>query len=62
MSEEKSETSDLTVTGGCLCGAIRYQASHRMSDAMACHCRRCQRLTGSAFLVMVLSIGKINGL
>jgi len=43
-----------TVTGGCLCGAIHYQASHRLSGGFICHCRMCQRATGSAFLVSAL--------
>ena len=42
--------NDKAATGGCLCGAIRYEVSHPPSDAIACHCRRCQRLSGSAFL------------
>ena len=46
--------SDETINGGCLCGAIRYQASHRIGGAIPCHCRRCQRITGSAFWVGTL--------
>ena len=46
--------SDEIINGGCLCGAIRYQASRRINDAMVCHCRNCQRLSGSAFWVSTL--------
>jgi len=45
---------DETVTGGCLCGAIRYEASQRLSGGLICHCRMCQRATGSAFTPNVL--------
>ncbi len=33
-------------TGGCLCGAIRYQISAPAFDIAYCHCRMCQRFTG----------------
>jgi hypothetical protein len=37
--------------GGCLCGFVRYRASGRPERTTICHCKFCQRLTGSAFLV-----------
>ena len=35
------------MTGGCACGRVRYSASIRDEDAYLCHCRMCQRATGS---------------
>jgi len=35
-------------TGGCLCGAIRYRATAEPFWAGHCHCKMCQRWTGSA--------------
>lgn len=35
-----------TVTGGCLCGAVRYEAEVFLHSAYYCHCRDCQRSTG----------------
>ena len=36
-------------TGGCLCGAIRYEADEPPFQSSYCHCRTCQRAFGSAF-------------
>jgi len=37
-------------TGGCACGAIRYSCSGNSVASFNCHCRACQRYTGSAFI------------
>lgn len=37
--------------GGCACGIIRYRLKVRPMFVHCCHCRDCQRLTGSAFVV-----------
>ncbi len=36
-------------TGGCLCGAIRYGFDVEPVEADICHCRMCQKATGSLF-------------
>ena len=36
--------------GGCLCGAIRYEAAQSAMFTVLCHCRMCQQWTGSAML------------
>ncbi len=41
------------VTGGCLCGAIRYESREPPIKGVICHCRMCQKSTGSAFMVAV---------
>ncbi len=37
--------------GGCLCGGIRYEALAEPSRVTVCHCRFCQKATGSAYMV-----------
>ena len=37
--------------GGCHCGAVRYRITADPIYVNACHCRDCQKLTGSAFAV-----------
>lgn len=33
--------------GGCLCGAVRFELAAQPFDAGWCHCRTCQRNSGS---------------
>jgi len=35
------------MTGGCACGKVRFTAQIHDDDAYLCHCRMCQRATGS---------------
>ncbi|MCZ6838149.1 MAG: GFA family protein, partial [Alphaproteobacteria bacterium] len=41
-----SSAEDSPITGGCLCGAVRYQIGAPAVDVAYCHCRICQRFTG----------------
>ena len=43
-----------TFTGGCLCGRVRYTASGAPMRSHLCHCRDCQRYTGTAFAAGML--------
>lgn len=39
------------LTGGCLCGAIRYECTEQPCDVHYCHCRLCQKAFGNVFAV-----------
>lgn len=39
--------------GGCLCGRVRYRAIAARAKALVCHCRDCQKQSGSAFSVLL---------
>src|SRR2546426_3087648 len=43
--------SNIAFEGGCACGDIRYKLAAPPLIVHACHCRDCQRLTGSAFVL-----------
>ena len=43
----------MMIKGGCLCGAVRYTAEADPTSATVCHCRDCQKFTGSAFAALV---------
>ncbi|MBA2384691.1 MAG: GFA family protein [Actinobacteria bacterium] len=36
------------MTGGCGCGAVRFEITEPFLSASYCHCTRCQRRTGTA--------------
>ena len=38
----------LPLTGGCLCGGVRHEVVEVPLKATYCHCKRCQRRTGTA--------------
>jgi hypothetical protein len=40
--------TELPLTGGCLCGGVRFEVTEAPLTANYCHCTRCQRRTGSA--------------
>ena len=38
------------MTGGCLCGAVRYRISGEPQRRLCCHCRNCQRQSGGPMM------------
>ncbi len=42
------------ISGGCLCGAVRYSTTAEPAMIAVCHCADCQKQSGGAFSVNVL--------
>ena len=42
------------VTGGCLCGRVRYTAEVFLQNGYICHCTICQKSTGQPAEITVL--------
>jgi hypothetical protein len=40
--------AETPLTGGCLCGGVRFELTEPPVSASYCHCTRCQRRTGTA--------------
>lgn len=41
-------------SGGCQCGALRYELRGAPIDLYACHCRECRKQSASAFGITVM--------
>lgn len=41
------------ISGSCLCGKVRYSADAEPVFVGLCHCRDCQKVSGSAFATVV---------
>jgi hypothetical protein len=47
--------------GGCYCGSLRYAVAGDPLNTAICHCKSCQRQTGSAFsVVMAVPRGSLS--
>jgi hypothetical protein len=53
-----SPTTEPSLSGGCLCGGVRFELSEPARLAGYCHCRRCQRRTGTASSAQVRIDGR----
>ena len=42
--------ADMKLSGGCFCGAVRYEISGKLDDVTHCHCIHCRRTSGAAFV------------
>lgn len=49
-----NHTNDTAFEGTCTCGSVRYRLTRSPLFVHCCHCRWCQRETGSAFAINAL--------
>jgi hypothetical protein len=49
MDRSSTQTS---LTGGCQCGAVRYEWVERPEFASVCYCRMCQKASGQPFMAL----------
>jgi hypothetical protein len=54
MKRRTEMTSSDSYEGGCTCGQVRYEIVSNPLIVHCCHCRQCQRLTGTAFALNAL--------
>ena len=57
------EREAMKLTGGCYCGAVRYEAEGDPLMKEQCHCRECQYITGGSpnmFVLMPPKIGRAS--
>jgi hypothetical protein len=39
--------SDISITGSCLCGGVKYRVTGQTERFYHCHCQRCRKTTGT---------------
>lgn len=50
---DKGANMELPITGGCLCGEVRYEITAEPVRRVNCHCRTCQKSSGSAYMALI---------
>lgn len=41
------------LTGGCICGAVKYEIKGKINRVSHCHCRMCQKSSGAPFMTWI---------
>jgi hypothetical protein len=49
----------VTTSGGCLCGAVRYEVRGPLREVLACHCQECRRWSGHFWAATAASKGDL---
>ena len=51
-------SAEMTFSGGCQCGAIRFRLKGQPRDVSICHCRMCQKAFGNFYAPLVSTRGR----
>ena len=54
MSPSVAQQSETPFAGGCACGSVRYRLESPPLFVHCCHCRSCQRETGTSYALNAL--------
>ena len=47
-------------TGGCLCGAVRYEIKSKLAGVAYCHCSKCRNFHGHLAAFVITSADDLN--
>lgn len=53
-------TAARTLSGGCLCGGVRYRIDGDIRDVIDCHCERCRRTSGNHVAAAQVAFEDLN--
>ena len=47
-------SNDANMTGGCMCGAVRFETRGESSEVFHCHCQSCRKHNGAAAATLAI--------
>ena len=53
MPDDRIVNTEQPITGGCLCGKIKFTSISKPKWISVCHCRKCQRAYGNTSAIFV---------
>jgi hypothetical protein len=56
LEQEGMSSPRSPLSGGCMCGRVQYEVGEPLLGALYCHCKRCQRRSGTAFSITALTV------
>lgn len=60
MPDKSSFFKTVELSGGCLCGAVRYEISGPVKNVSCCHCSQCRKQTGLYYATVETPMSAIS--